>query len=167
MKIQILNYSFDVANKTVTFSDYQQINLNGLLLITNVTTNQIVYNFANPALGGTVAGNILMLKTTLDGMSNGDSLQIFYENGVQLPTATESAQAQNDQTNWLLRRMVKLLDSLGVVDTKQRQRIAVETGVIDTVTSVSQIAGIDARYQFIEQARISYNIGIRHNLIFS
>jgi len=56
MKILIQNYTFDKTAKTVTFTDYSSIRLDSLLLITNVTSNVIIYNFASPALGGAVNG---------------------------------------------------------------------------------------------------------------
>jgi hypothetical protein len=55
MKLKIKTYTFNKTAKTVTFSEYATIKLDGILLITNVTRNIIIYNFANPALGGTVA----------------------------------------------------------------------------------------------------------------
>ena len=61
MKLIVDNYSFNKDSKTVTLSDYASINLAHVLLVVNVTTNQIIYNFANPALGGSVAGNVLTL----------------------------------------------------------------------------------------------------------
>jgi len=79
MKIQVTNYSFDSAAKTVTFTDYTTIRLDSLLLITNVTDNVIVYNFADPLLGGTVSGNVLTLTYDTSSMDNADKLQIFYD----------------------------------------------------------------------------------------
>lgn len=59
MKIQVKNYTFNKTNKTVTFTDYGDIRLDSILLVVNATRNIIMYNFANPDLGGTVATNIL------------------------------------------------------------------------------------------------------------
>lgn len=50
MKRLITDYQFDPLNRRVTFSE--RINLESLLLITNVTTNQIIYNFADSTSGG-------------------------------------------------------------------------------------------------------------------
>lgn len=79
MKQIIKNYSFDKTAKTVTFSDFSSIRLDRILLITNVTTNTLVYQFNNSLLGGTVATNILTLTYNTSSMSNTDKLQIFYE----------------------------------------------------------------------------------------
>lgn len=84
MKIKIKTYAFDKTAKTVTFGDYASIKLDGILLITNVTRNIIIYNFANPALGGTVATNVLTLAYDTSAMvsgngTTGDKLMIMYE----------------------------------------------------------------------------------------
>ena len=46
MKIKINNYTFNATASKVTFNDYTSINLDGVLLITNVMPNIIIYNFA-------------------------------------------------------------------------------------------------------------------------
>jgi len=89
MKTQILNYSFNAAAKTVTFTDYTTIRLDSLLLITNVTDNIIIYNFANPSLGGTVTDNVVTLTFDTTAMADADSLQIFYDDG-ETPATVES-----------------------------------------------------------------------------
>jgi len=68
MKIRINNYAFNKTAKTVTFTDYTSISLDGLLLVTNVASNVIIYNFASPALGGTVSGNVLTLDYDTSSM---------------------------------------------------------------------------------------------------
>ena len=94
MKILVTNYTFDKTAKTITFGDYGSITLDSILLITNVTDNIIIYNFADPALGGTVATNVLTLTYDTSAMSNTDDLQIFYEDTAQDFT--------NDATNGTL-----------------------------------------------------------------
>lgn len=82
-------YVFNASAKTVTFSDYTTIELEGVLLITNLADNLIVYNFANPLLGGTVSGNILTLTYNTSSMDNADKLQIFYDDVDVQPATTE------------------------------------------------------------------------------
>jgi hypothetical protein len=96
-----------------------------------------------------------------------------------------------DETVLLLRRMVKMMESNTVVDANMRQRIIVDTatsvfggynlsvggtnyptiGVPSANTTVSYLATwagpVDPRWTNVEQARISYNTGIRNNLIFT
>mgnify|MGYP001216114028 CR=1 FL=1 len=43
MKKLITNYVFDASAKTITFSDYTSILLDGILLITNAVNITIVY----------------------------------------------------------------------------------------------------------------------------
>jgi len=79
MKTKIENYSFNKTAKTVTFTDFPVINLNSVLLITNVTRNIILYNFADPTKGGSVVNNVLTLLWDTTEMEDLDNLQIFYE----------------------------------------------------------------------------------------
>ena len=79
MKIKVNNYQFDAAAKTVKLTDYEVIRLDSVLLITNVTKNIIIYNFASPKKGGTVFGNIVSLFYDTTKMSSTDKLQIYYE----------------------------------------------------------------------------------------
>ena len=80
MKKLIEKYVFDPAQKNVVFNDYENIELERVLVITNVTKNIIIYNFANPLAGAQVLNNnILHLQYDTSTMSNTDKLQIFYE----------------------------------------------------------------------------------------
>ncbi len=79
MKQIIKNYLFNAASRTVTLGDFSGVSLDRLLLITNVTSNTVIYQFNNSALGGTVAGNIITLSYNTAGMANGDKLQIIYD----------------------------------------------------------------------------------------
>lgn len=89
MKLQITNYTFNKTAKQVTFTDYTTIRLDSILLITNVTDNVIIYNFADPLLGGTVATNVLTLTYDTSGMDNADKLQIFYDDSDTAPSNAE------------------------------------------------------------------------------
>ena len=165
MKIQIANYTFNPAAKTVTFKDYSTISLESVLLIVNVSVNEIIYNFANPATGGSVSGNVLTLDFNTSSMNSTDKLLIYYDSDT-LPASDESL--------ILLRRMVKIMESLTVVDANQRQRIAIDAitagltlATISTVGNVTAFGGSDARYQLIDTARNTYANGIRRNLEFN
>ena len=93
-----------------------------------------------------------------------DSQQILNASGTTINPAT-------DETILLLRRMVQLLTPIATQDAQQRQRVNVEAiANISTVTTVSNIgllAGIDPRFQFIDNDRIAFASGIRQNLNFS
>lgn len=77
-KVVVLNYTFDASAKTIAFTDYSPVSLDNILIITNVTDNIIIYNFADAAKGGTAATNILTLGFDTTTMDDTDHLQIWY-----------------------------------------------------------------------------------------
>lgn len=166
MKIQIRNYDFNVAAKTVTFKDYTSISLDSVLLIVNVTTNTVIYNFANPAAGGTASGNVLTLDSVDEYiMTNADKLLIYYD--------ADSTPA-SDESVLLLRRLVQILAPIATQDINQRQRVTVDgmtagmtLTTVTTVGNIGGLGGVDPRYQLMDAARNMYANGIRQNLIFS
>lgn len=80
MKTLTTDYTFDKTAKTVTFTGTKKPTvIEQMLLVTNVTNNTIVYNFADPSLGGTLSGSILTLNYNTSAMNNTDKLQIFYD----------------------------------------------------------------------------------------
>lgn len=79
MKKLITKYTFDASAKTIIFSEYSTILQAGILLITNTTDNIIIYNFASSTLNGTVSQNVLTLTYDTSSMSDGDSIQIYYD----------------------------------------------------------------------------------------
>lgn len=89
MKKLLLSYSFDASEKKVTFTDFTTIDLERVLMITNVTDNIIIYLFKTPTKGGTVSGNILTLTYDTSTMSDSDDLQIFYDD-VYYDTLTDA-----------------------------------------------------------------------------
>lgn len=101
MKVQVTNYTFDKTAKTVTFTDYASIRLDSVLLITNVTDNIFIYNFADPTLGGTVATNVLTLIYDTSTMDDTDSLQIFYDDTDVQPSNVELQTTLNSLTETL------------------------------------------------------------------
>ena len=104
MKTLVTNYTFSAAARQITFTDYPSLKHDQILLITNVTDNIIIYNFADPTAGGTLSGNVLTLLYNTTSMSNSDRLQIFIDD-YTVP-ATEASltavQVKIDNTNTLL-----------------------------------------------------------------
>jgi hypothetical protein len=126
MKKLIENYTFNPTARTITFNDYTSIDLKRVLLITNVTRNEIIYNFADPAKGGSVNGNILGLLYDTTGMSSTDKLQIWYED-VELP-ALESG-----NINDLLQLFKMLIQSpIGrlAIDGNNRLRATIDSASV-------------------------------------
>lgn len=170
MKVLFENYSFDATAKTVTFNTTDTITLEQLLIITNVSTNKIIYNFADPNAGGYISNNTLVLNYDTTTMSSSDKLQIFLDN-TAIPASDESLQLINEQTE-LLRRMIKLLEPSAVINATGRQQVEVTGGSI--VTNQNLVYGGGAQNQsytnaettFFPQSRQSYAM-IRRNLEFS
>jgi hypothetical protein len=96
MKILITNYTFNAASKTVTFLGYSRILLDSILIITNVASNTIIYNFAGTGKGGTVSGNVLTLDFDTSAMSNSDPLQIYYDDAAIVPATVQEQQNTED-----------------------------------------------------------------------
>jgi hypothetical protein len=81
MKTRIANYTFDASAQTVTFTDYTAISLEGVLLVSNATDGLILYNFADPAKGGSAATNVLTLEYDTTAMDDTDDLIVYYDDG--------------------------------------------------------------------------------------
>jgi hypothetical protein len=179
MKVLFQDYTFNASAKTITFNTTDTVRLESVLLVTNVTDNIIIYNFADPSLGGTITNNVLTLTYNTTGMSNADSLQIYLDL-YGTPATEETLNILKDQ-NDLLRRIIQVVNPLATQDNFQRQRVAVDnaisvatlpnvvigSGTVTTVSSIGTYGGIDPRFQFTDAARLTYAQGIRRNLQFS
>jgi hypothetical protein len=90
----VYNYIFDASEKTIQISGLHK--LRTLQMITNVTDNVIIYNFADSTKGGTVTYNSATDVTTLTlnyntaSMSDSDELQIFVDEQEQQMDVSES-----------------------------------------------------------------------------
>ena len=80
MKTLTTNYGFTASPiGRVQLLSYPNITLDQILLVTNVTSNVIIYNFADPTKGGYLTGNILTLSASTVSMLSSDRLQIFVD----------------------------------------------------------------------------------------
>lgn len=142
MKTLIDDYSFNASTKQITLNELTSIKIEQILLITNITDNTIIYNFADSSLGGSVVGNVLTLKYDTTLMDNLDSLQIF----IETPN-TDFVQLNNLLTDGIA-EIVHQLQSLrndgGMADVSGRVRCNVETGTINvgTATTVTTVTGV-------------------------
>jgi hypothetical protein len=68
-------YIFNAPSRTITIIGFTLTKEN-LFLVTNTTTNTILYNFACDGFGGEIDDNILTLQTSASSQ-NTDSLQII------------------------------------------------------------------------------------------
>jgi hypothetical protein len=161
MKVLFQDYTFNAATKQITFNTSDTVLLNQILVITNVTDNTIIYNFADAAKGGTIANNVLTLAFDTTSMSNTDSLQIFLD-----LYGTPST----DDSVVLLRRLIQLLTPIAVQDGQQRQRVVIDSMsggmTLTTVNNLNNLAGVDTRYFLMDTARNVFANGIRQNLTY-
>jgi hypothetical protein len=90
----VYNYTFDASAGTIRVKG--NWTLRTLILITNVTDNIIIYNFADATAGGTVSYNSSSNETTISlvynttSMSDGDELQILVDEQDAKIDASES-----------------------------------------------------------------------------
>ena len=95
MKTLTTNYAFTASpTGMVQLLSYPTITLDQILLVTNVTSNTIIYNFADLTRGGYLQGNVLVLSASTASMLNTDRLQIFVDD----LTAPVYARYQNSTT---------------------------------------------------------------------
>ena len=125
------SYTFNPSGKTVTFSGLSRsITLSNILLITNVTKNTIIYNFADTATGAvSFNNNVLTLTFDTTSHSSSDVLQVFLD-----------VESKEESLHDLLRRMNKLLESNAVVDLQQRQRITIDS-IRGSASGTTDLAG--------------------------
>lgn len=170
MKTLVRNYSFDKTNKKITFLDYTSITLDEILLITNVTDNVMIYNFANPSLGGTVSGNVLTLTYDTSSMSNTDSLQIFIDSDVQ-PANTDLQEEMISLLVGLLRstayardnndRMRVLIDNNPMLYTYTRNSWTGLTGSTEGWYSIGSWNTVDARETLTSQMNANLMVSMQ------
>ena len=181
MKKLVSNYNFNAAAKQIILSDYTSVDLESLLLITNVTDNIIIYNFAGQGKGATVTGNVLTLDYDTTSMSDSDNLQIFIDNN-EVGASETTLEALKDLTDYL-KILVNQTKTLATQDSAQRQRVNVDVGSISGSVSILDAANVNAFnkngsaflsqfavpdvWNTMELARISYQSNIRSKLTFS
>ena len=66
-----------------------------------------------------------------------------------------------------LRRMVKLMESQGTVDSANRQRVTIDGTVTTSASTTISTLASQNQQMFQDPARTAYAVGIRNNLIFS
>ncbi len=169
MKKLITNYAFDHTTGTITLPDYSEVELERLLLITNVTTGVMLYNFADPTLGATPSANTFDLETDTSGMTSGDTLQIWYDD----PSAELAEASQIDLLNEIMHLMLAAANGITNIanmrDTINSMRVGITSGsvgitanqTVGTVTNLQQLGSYDARpvhYAQMNVAAIQSNI---------
>lgn len=171
MKKLVSNYNFNAASKQITLLDYTSVDLESLLLITNVTNNTIIYNFAGQGKGATISGNVLTLDFDTTSMSNSDELQIFLDDGLS-PAANATIEILTkslEDNNAFLRRILQALTPIANRDGSDRLRVTVDaittglggTSQMNTVT----IAGFGSSEILLQDSYNTYAMCNRRHII--
>lgn len=140
MKTKINNYLFNKTAKTVTFTDYTTIRLDGMLLITNATDGVIIFNFADPAKGGTVTNNVLTLTYDTSAMDNDDKLLIYYDDAEIVPATSEDI--SNKDIMVALKSLILQVANPGYLDKTSNQIRAVVTGSVTSSTTITTVTNL-------------------------
>lgn len=164
MNIKVDNYLFDPVSRTITFVDYDSIRLDKIAIITNVTTNVMIYNFSSVSLGGTVSGNILTLTYNTSTMNSSDRLQIIYD---------DSNTSLLTQLVHSVKLLFQVMANPPWVDKSSNQMRAQVTGslttagtvsTVSTVTSITSFGAYPAQQGIIDQNRASWSVLVRSRL---
>ena len=98
MKKPIVNPPvFDPANRTLDFSGTPSFDIRRLYGVTNIRTGQLIYSPIRPALSpANIAGAVITLSASTNGMLPGDPLFIQYNDGINdLPPNASTADRQD------------------------------------------------------------------------
>lgn len=164
MNIKIDNYLFDKTAKTITFLDYTSIDLNRIAVITNVTSNVMIYNFAGAGKGGTISGNVLTLTYDTAAMADTDELQIIYDDK-DAPLLGQLLES--------IKLLFRVIANPPWVDKSANQVRAQITGslttagtvsTVATVTGITNFGGYPAQQGIIDQNRASWAVLVRGRL---
>jgi hypothetical protein len=171
MKKLVSNYSFNAASKQITLPDYTTLDLESLLLITNVTTNTIIYNFASQGKGATISNNILTLDFDTTSMSNLDQLQIYIDDGLS-PAANATIEELTrafEDNNAFLRRILQALTPVANMDASQRLRVTVDAISValggTSNINTSTIAGYNSSEILLQDSFNTYANCNRRNIL--
>lgn len=172
------SYTFTAASKTVKFNDYGSIRLEGIKLITNITTGTIIYQFNDATKNGTVTNNVLTLTYNTAAMSNSDKLMIIYE-----------APEPRSMIAGLVTLFAKLLElvksppwvtiATGTASPGAKivrasvDQMSAAVGTVTTVTTVTTVStlttlnalnSLDSRWLLMNQWNQNYKLGLRSRI---
>jgi len=166
-------YTFNYAAKTIALPTITPLQLEGIQLVTNLSTGKLIYQFNNSSLAGTVSGQVLTLtSSSAVGVSNNDNLQILYNPPIG---------GFFDRAAWLLESIVDYLRAppwlnsqfasgpkLGVIiDTNSTLGTVTAVSTVTTVGNQTGIGGINAAEVPYALWWDVYNNGLRRNITTS
>jgi len=124
---EVGTYTFDASAQTITMAGIKTLKLEEILLITNVTDQEIIYNPADASLGGTIASNVLTLEYDTTSMDDADDLQIYvqYNNSQDYSLEQDKVGVQNPE--WAHYTSVEhIIDEANVAASTYRKEFTVE-----------------------------------------
>lgn len=151
MKQVIKNYSFNAVAKTVTLTDFTTVRLDRLQLIVDVTTNAILYNFADATVATAVASTNVFTLSTVGTASGTDNLQIIYDcatgdptydtqpvsaASLPLPTSAATSTKQSDGS-----QKTQIVDGSGNVISATTNALDINLKTAAATLTVSQTVG--------------------------
>ena len=172
MKKLVNNYAFVPSARQVLINEDLFSSLEQLLLITDVSTNTVIYNFADPNLGGVLTDQTITLDYNTASLSNADSLQIFIDvddgSRVSLVALLQSGLAE------IVHQLQSIRNDGGMADPAGRVRVAIESGSVGlstnqtlaTVTNVANIGGQNAIIGIMSQSNMAAQ-NLRNKIIVS
>lgn len=151
MKTRLTSYTFSASGKTVTSASFSDVTLAGIQLIVNATDNIIIYNFADPSLGGTLATDTLTLDYDTTSMSDTDELMILVEDGtttqpvsassLPLPTGASTSAKQDTIIGHLDGVETTLTAIDGRVDGVESLLTTIDADTSNLSTKIDTLAG--------------------------
>lgn len=146
MKKLVTSYTFDASERTVTSDDFTS--LEKILLITNVTDQIIIYNFADQTKGGTLALTVLTLEYDTTSMDDGDKLQIFVEDAAVVQPISGTVTAE-----------------LSATDNAVLDEIKVDTEAIETAVEAIQAGQLaDGHNVTVDNASLTVDLGVNNDV---
>lgn len=158
MKTLIDSYTFSPSTKQITLNEPTQIKIEQILLITNITDNTIIYNFADNSLGGSISNNVLTLNYNTTLMTETDSLQIF----IDTPNIDFIAlnNLLTDGLSEIVHQLQSIRNDSGMADVSGRVRCNIETSAtvpvsitanqtLATVTNIAQMGGMGLQHNMM------------------
>lgn len=171
MKKLIQSYSFDASNKTITLNELDNVEIEQLLIITNVTDGIIIYNFADSLKNATINSNVINLEYDTTSMDDSDNLQIFID--VQNADFDELTDILKYGLVEVVRQIQLTRNDGGLPDVYGRVRCAVETlptlstvTTCGTVTNQTNQGGFALAQQYMSLANQGWG-NIRSRIIVS
>jgi hypothetical protein len=153
------SYIFNKTAKTIKLPTVPNLRIEGVQLITNLTTGTIIYQFNKSGFGGTVSGQTLTLDYNTAAMADTDKLQILYN------PPGDGWHSRALQLLYQLLELVRAPSFLAKLPAGDMIRVIADANtnlnIINHVTNLTNLNGIDARQALWESWNINYNVGIR------